>query len=194
MDTRHLLRAPFIHPCPSAHWPRPPLAQPHHTFSTPKRLLSLLHFARFERKEGWNVKRLSYDFQINYHMIFKSNIIWFSNWLSYDFRINYHMIFESIIIWLLNWLSYDVLHEKGWNGLWERKGCRHQMSVIQVQCVWASAKASSEGLGSSPQISPSALPSKYAIHHSSLNHCLERAIESQKVLVATLSSFTTRQK
>jgi hypothetical protein len=55
----------------------------------------------------WFSNRLSYDFQIDYHMIFKSIIIWFSNRLSYDFQIDYHMIFKSIIIWFSNQLSYD---------------------------------------------------------------------------------------
>ena len=67
-------------------------------------------------------------FEINYHMIFKSIIIWFSNRLSYDFRIDYHMIFKTIIIWLSNWFSYDYLCEEGKSSLsrsvrWgERKG------------------------------------------------------------------------
>ena len=55
----------------------------------------------------WFSNRLSYDFQIDYHMIFKLIIIWFSNRLSYDFQIDYHMIFKSIIIWFSNQLSYD---------------------------------------------------------------------------------------
>ncbi len=68
-------------------------------------LLRPFHPLRFSFRAKYKKKKalLRWD----YHMIFKSIIIWFSNRLSYDFQIDYHMIFESIIIWLLNRISYD---------------------------------------------------------------------------------------